>query len=191
MMCRELQELNLWPKRRPRLFDLRSQQPRLSLVFSSPPASKRSRMAGSKKSSPNGKQKSPKGKGKAAAVPPSPPAKASSPLPVEAEDNDLLELAESITAKAHLLAPGLTDAELAQKAQDVVKASFDRGAFFWWFLGEAALPDAARDVVQSLAVITGCPWMLQQLAQANRAELKLAAKPATKTRRFREAGAVV
>lgn len=92
-------------------------------------------MAGAKKSSPNGKQKSPKGKGKAAAVPPSPPAKASSPPPaeVEAEDNDLLDLAESITAKAHLLAPGLTDAQLAQKAQAVVKASFDRGAFFCGF----------------------------------------------------------
>lgn len=113
------------------LFVLRSQQARLVLFLFAELGS--ARMAAAKKSSPNGKQKSPKGKGKAAAaVPPSPPAKVSSPPPaeVEAEDNDLLELAESITAKAHLLAPGLTDAELAQKAQDVVKASFDRGAFF-------------------------------------------------------------
>jgi hypothetical protein len=84
------------------------------------------------KSSP---KSSPKGKGKAKAVPPS-PAKLASPEPPQSngddvgEENDLLDLAEKITAKAHTLISGVTDELLARRAQEVVKASFDRGAFF-------------------------------------------------------------
>ncbi|KAM0752990.1 Mpp10 protein [Meredithblackwellia eburnea MCA 4105] len=42
------------------------------------------------------------------------------------EENDLLDLAEAITASAHALAPGKLDSELALRAQKVVKTSFDR-----------------------------------------------------------------
>lgn len=86
------------------------------------------------KASPKGTSPN-KGKGKATPTTASPSAVSttlSSPskqAPGE-EDNDLLDLAESITGKAHLLIPGLTDDTLVRRAQEVVKASFDRGAFF-------------------------------------------------------------
>lgn len=41
---------------------------------------------------------------------------------------DLLSLAELITTRAHLLAPGNSDEALYALATTVVKASFDRGA---------------------------------------------------------------
>ena len=45
-------------------------------------------------------------------------------------ENDLVKLAELITARAHFLAPGNGDAILAQQAKQVLKASFDRGVYF-------------------------------------------------------------
>ncbi|KAK4692689.1 U3 small nucleolar RNA-associated protein MPP10, partial [Phenoliferia sp. Uapishka_3] len=79
-------------------------------------------MAKGGKGSPNGK-KSSDAKGKAKEVPPSPAVVD----PVELlEDNDLLDLADAITARAHVLVPGKADLDLARRAQEVVKASFDR-----------------------------------------------------------------
>lgn len=70
-----------------------------------------------------------KGKGKASAAPLS--------SSTEEQDNDLLALADKITATAGSLAPGNHDIALANQAREVVKASFDRGelndAFFFLF----------------------------------------------------------
>lgn len=79
-------------------------------------------MAQGSKGSPNGK-KTVDGKGKAKEVAPvAIAARAESP-----EDNALLALADAITARAHVLVPGRADLDLAKRAQDAVKASFDRG----------------------------------------------------------------
>lgn len=47
----------------------------------------------------------------------------------DTEDNELLALAQSIAENAHLLVRGKGSDELAERARNVVKRSFDLGAF--------------------------------------------------------------
>ncbi|KAL8279145.1 hypothetical protein RQP46_008401 [Phenoliferia psychrophenolica] len=103
-------------------------------------------MAQSKKSSPNGQQ-SPSGKGKAKEVLASvAPVAAPAPAPASDEDNALLDLADAITARAHVLVPGKADLDLARRAQQVVKASFDRA-----LASEAAAFPHLSSLLQSLS----------------------------------------
>ena len=76
-------------------------------------------MAQSKKGSPNGKLV-PDVKGKAKELP-------QAAVGAIEEDNALLDLADAITARAHVLVPGKADLDLARRAHQVVKATFDRG----------------------------------------------------------------
>jgi hypothetical protein len=68
---------------------------------------------------------SPDTKGKGKAVMLSAPALMEKDRKVD--ENDLLDLADKITATAGSLAPGNHDITLSNQAKEVVKASFDRG----------------------------------------------------------------